>query len=93
MVTTQEHGVIPEGREIVVEIGYEQYKDKLKHADHGHIDTEPEEAISFADYPELLGMLRVPPAGERRAVYLHPRPGATLEVAAYARFTVKGGPV
>jgi len=30
-------------------------------------------------------MLRVPPAGERRAVYLHPRPGATLEVAAYAR--------
>jgi hypothetical protein len=54
-------------------------------ADHGHVNTEPEEAISLADHPELLGMLRVPPAGERRAVYLHPRPGASLEVAAYAR--------
>lgn len=54
-------------------------------ADHGHVDTVPEEAVSFADHPELLGMLRVPPAGERRAVYLHPRPGLTLAVAEYAR--------
>ena len=54
-------------------------------ADHGHVDTVPEEGVQFSDHPELLKMLRVPPAGERRAVYLHPRPGATLEVAAYAR--------
>ena len=54
-------------------------------ADHGHVETVPEEAIQFSDHPELLEMLRVPPAGERRAVYLHPKPGATLEVAAYAR--------
>ena len=54
-------------------------------ADHGHVDTVPEEGVQFSDHPELLKMLRVPPAGERRAVYMHPRPGATLEVAAYAR--------
>jgi hypothetical protein len=54
-------------------------------ADHGHVDTLPDSTIEFAAHPELLGMLRVPPAGERRAVYLHPKPGAALEVAAYAR--------
>jgi hypothetical protein len=54
-------------------------------ADHGHVDTEPEQAIQFSDHPELLEMLRVAPAGERRAVYLHAKAGATLEVAAYAR--------
>jgi hypothetical protein len=54
-------------------------------ADHGHVNITPEEAIQFSDHPELLQMLRVVPAGERRAVYLHPKPGAGLEVAAYAR--------
>jgi hypothetical protein len=54
-------------------------------ADHGHVDTVPEEALSFGDHPELLDMLRVTPAGERRAVYLHPRPGLVDDVAAYAR--------
>jgi hypothetical protein len=54
-------------------------------ADHGHIDTLPEQAIQFAEYPELLSMLRAAPAGERRAVYLHPKPGAALDVAAFAR--------
>jgi hypothetical protein len=54
-------------------------------ADHGHIDTEPAESLSFADHPRLQAMLRVMPAGERRAVYLHPKPGATPEVMDYAR--------
>jgi hypothetical protein len=54
-------------------------------ADHGHVDTVPEEAISFADHPELMAMLKAIPAGERRAVYLYPKPGATLDVAEYAR--------
>ena len=54
-------------------------------ADHGHVDTVPDEAIQFADHPDLLAMLRVTPAGERRAVYLHPKPGAMLEVVSYAR--------
>jgi hypothetical protein len=53
-------------------------------ADHGHIDTEPTEQVSLADHPELLGMLRATPAGERRAVYLYPRDGAAQEVVAYA---------
>jgi hypothetical protein len=52
-------------------------------ADHGHIDTDPADAVQFSDYPELLRMLKTTPAGERRAVYLHPREGAAEEVAAY----------
>jgi hypothetical protein len=54
-------------------------------ADHGHVDTVPSDALSFADYPELLAMLKVTPAGERRAPYLHPRPGAVSEVLAFVR--------
>ena len=54
-------------------------------ADHGHIDTRPEDAVNFADHPRLLSMLKAIPAGERRATYLHPREGATKEVAAYTR--------
>jgi hypothetical protein len=54
-------------------------------ADHGHVDTAPEFSVAFADHPELLAMLRVVPAGERRVVYLHPKLGATEEVVAYAR--------
>lgn len=59
-------------------------------ADHGHVDSVPDEAIQFEDHPELLAMLRVPPAGERRAVYLHPVAGGTLEVAEYARERMRG---
>jgi type I phosphodiesterase/nucleotide pyrophosphatase len=54
-------------------------------ADHGHIDTQPERSVALGEHPELLAMLRVPPAGEARAVYLHPKPGAAGEVEAYAR--------
>jgi hypothetical protein len=54
-------------------------------ADHGHVDTAPEFSVMLADYPELLRMLRVGPAGERRAVYLHPRPGCVMDVAGYTR--------
>jgi predicted AlkP superfamily pyrophosphatase or phosphodiesterase len=57
----------------------------LLSADHGHVDTDPNEAINFADHPELLSMLKATPAGERRAVYLHPKPGAASEVFSYAR--------
>lgn len=54
-------------------------------ADHGHVDTSPECELSLGQHPELLEMLRVLPAGERRAVYLHPRAGAADDVFDYAR--------
>jgi predicted AlkP superfamily pyrophosphatase or phosphodiesterase len=54
-------------------------------ADHGHVDTSPEQNVFFAEHPELLEMLRVPPAGERRAVYLYPKPGLNSQVVEYAR--------
>ena len=54
-------------------------------ADHGHVDTAPEFDVALSEHPELLEMLRVLPAGERRATYLHPKPGLTDAVVAYAR--------
>ena len=57
----------------------------LMTADHGHIDSAPEFSVMLADHPELLAMLRVGPAGERRALYLHPLPGMVADVAAYTR--------
>ncbi|MDQ3810861.1 MAG: alkaline phosphatase family protein [Chloroflexota bacterium] len=53
-------------------------------ADHGHIETGPDHQLSLDQHPELLAMLRVPPAGERRAVYLYPRDGGAGDVLAYA---------
>jgi hypothetical protein len=54
-------------------------------ADHGHIDTGPERLQYLDEHPELLEMLAATPAGERRAVYLHPRPGMARAVEAYTR--------
>ncbi|MDQ6670312.1 MAG: alkaline phosphatase family protein [Chloroflexota bacterium] len=54
-------------------------------ADHGHVDTAPEFSIDLAGHAELLAMLRVMPAGERRVVYLHPKAGSADDVLAYAR--------
>ena len=54
-------------------------------ADHGHVDTTPEQNVAFAEHPELLDMLRVPPAGERRAVYMYPKAGLGEQVVAYVR--------
>ncbi len=54
-------------------------------ADHGHVDTGPEQQITLDDHPELLAMLRLPPAGERRAMYLYAREGATGQVVTYVR--------
>jgi predicted AlkP superfamily pyrophosphatase or phosphodiesterase len=52
-------------------------------ADHGHVQTSPEQQVMLSDHPRLLEMLTVPPAGERRAVYLHTQQVA--EVLAYAQ--------
>lgn len=54
-------------------------------ADHGHVQTSPQEQVNLGQHPRLLDMLVAPPAGERRAVYLHARPDSVAEVAAYAR--------
>src|SRR5258708_13998341 len=44
-------------------------------ADHGHVDTSPDQNVFFAEHPELLAMLRVPPAAGRRPRDLYPKPG------------------
>jgi Type I phosphodiesterase / nucleotide pyrophosphatase len=52
-------------------------------ADHGHVRTGPEWHVVLEAHPRLLSWLSAPPAGERRAVYLHTP--AVAEVVAYAR--------
>jgi Fe-S-cluster-containing dehydrogenase component len=36
LVVTQEHGVIPEGRDILREVVFDKYREELKHSGHGH---------------------------------------------------------
>lgn len=53
-------------------------------ADHGQVETNPDQQTSLDDHPQLLAMLRQPPAGERRAVYLYVAEGRVDEVLDYA---------
>jgi hypothetical protein len=57
----------------------------LVSADHGHVDSAPEQQVSLDEHDELLAMLRAAPAGERRAVYLYAREGEEAAVVEYAR--------
>lgn len=52
-------------------------------ADHGHATLDVEAAVRFEDHPDLLGMLRYPPAGEHRVALLAARDGAVDDVRAY----------
>jgi hypothetical protein len=52
-------------------------------ADHGHAALDPSRAIRFEQHPELLAMLRYPPAGEHRVALMRARDGARDEVRAY----------
>lgn len=53
-------------------------------ADHGHIDTRPDEVLWLNDHPELLPLLQAPPAGLDRAAVLYSRAGCEDEVRGYA---------
>ena len=54
-------------------------------ADHGHVATDPAEAILLNDHHDLLEHLSQPPAGERRARYLYVKPGRKAAVREYVR--------
>lgn len=43
-------------------------------ADHGQIDTRPEDRITLDDHPELSDMLALPLCGESRVAYCYVRP-------------------
>lgn len=53
-------------------------------ADHGQTDLDPERSLLLRNHPDLLDRLRLPPAGERRSLYLYPRPGEEQAVQAWA---------
>ncbi len=52
-------------------------------ADHGMIDTTPEQRLQLADHPELAECLALPLCGEPRAVFCYLRPGAEDRFLAY----------
>lgn len=45
-------------------------------ADHGLIDTTPEETVKLEEHPELADMLILPLCGEPRSAYCYLRPGS-----------------
>ena len=56
-------------------------------ADHGHVTLDLDRAVRFEDHPELLAMLRYPPAGEHRVALMSPRDGAREAVRSYCAET------
>ncbi len=53
-------------------------------ADHGQVLNDESHALQLNSYPELLSMLRVPPSGERRSLYLYPKEGYEEAVIRFA---------
>jgi hypothetical protein len=54
-------------------------------ADHGFIDSAPDETLELEACPALAALLREPLCGERRVAFCHVLPGKTTEFAARAR--------
>lgn len=52
-------------------------------ADHGHVPSPPARTVRLDRERGLLDLLRAPPTGERRLVYLHARPGRVAAARAY----------
>ncbi|MBW9275885.1 MAG: phosphodiesterase, partial [Candidatus Thiodiazotropha sp. (ex. Lucinisca nassula)] len=59
-------------------------------ADHGQIDTLPNDRISLDDHPELLEMLSLPLCGEPRAAYCYLRPGCEKAFDDYVKSEFEG---
>jgi hypothetical protein len=54
-------------------------------ADHGQIDTTPEDCIDLADHPDLARCLALPLCGEPRAAFCYVRPGRVERFEGYCR--------
>ena len=52
-------------------------------ADHGLVSVNSEEIIDYAKLPDLQGMLKVPPTGDSRAIFLHTKEGQESFVKEY----------
>ncbi|HLR61994.1 MAG TPA: alkaline phosphatase family protein [Lentibacillus sp.] len=53
-------------------------------ADHGQVFIDEEQSLNLNSYPDLLSKLRLPPAGERRSLYLYPKDGEEQAVREWA---------
>ncbi len=54
-------------------------------ADHGFIDSTPEQLVSLEDHPELADTLALPLCGEPRAAFCYVRPDRCQEFESYVR--------
>lgn len=59
-------------------------------ADHGQVDTLPEDRIDLADHPWLADCLALPLCGEPRAAFCYLRPGRVETFLRYCRDTFQG---
>lgn len=59
-------------------------------ADHGQVDTRPEECIDVADHPDLAQCLALPLCGEPRAAFCYVRPRRVDMFEGYCREVLGG---
>ncbi len=59
-------------------------------ADHGFMDSPPEEMLQLEDAPGLAALLRLPLCGERRVAFCHVQGGRAAEFASRARDWLDG---
>jgi hypothetical protein len=52
-------------------------------ADHGLVTVNPNELVDYAKLPDLQRMLKVPPTGDSRAIFLHTKEGQESTVKEY----------
>lgn len=53
-------------------------------ADHGQVPIDETNSLELNAEPDLLSMLRIPPSGERRSLYLYPKAGKEKAVRQWA---------
>jgi len=59
-------------------------------ADHGFIDSTPQERLALESFPMLAELLRLPLCGEPRVAFCHVRPGQTGEFVVRATQVLAG---
>ncbi len=59
-------------------------------ADHGLVNINPDMIVDYSEHAELRKMLKVPPTGDSRAVYLHTKEGQAQNVKEYFETRLSG---
>ncbi|MHB8701380.1 MAG: alkaline phosphatase family protein [Nitrososphaerales archaeon] len=59
-------------------------------ADHGLVNVDPDQIIDYSKHRELRQLLKVPPTGDSRALFLHAKSGQESKVEEYFETNLRG---